>query len=67
MNSSLDKDKVIKTQDELIKKLKKQVKEWEVWKASSEERHARGKAESNLAKLKNKNTLHFKTKRNHKK
>ncbi|MBT5969373.1 MAG: hypothetical protein HOG61_08365, partial [Nitrospina sp.] len=44
MNSSLDKDKIIETQGELIKKLQKQVKEWEDWKASSEERHAKGKS-----------------------
>jgi hypothetical protein len=65
MNSSLDKDKIIETQGELIKKLQKQVKEWEDWKASSEERHAKGK--SNLANLKNKNTLRFNTTRKPKK
>jgi molybdopterin converting factor small subunit len=65
MNSSLDKDKIIETQGELIKKLQKQVKEWEDWKASSEERHVRGKA--NLTNLKNKNTLRFKTTRKPKK
>ena len=62
MNSSLDKDKIIETQGELIKKLQKQVKEWEDWKASSEERHAKGKAN-----LKNKNTLRFNTTRKPKK
>ena len=66
MNSSLDKDKIIESQGELIKKLQKQVKEWEDWKASSEERHAKGK--SNLTKnLKNKNTLRFNTTRKPKK
>jgi len=46
--------------------LLKQVKEWEDWKASSEERHAKGK--SNLTKnLKNKNTLRFNTTRKPKK
>ena len=66
MNSSLDKDKIIEAQGELIKKLQKQVKEWEDWKASSEERHAKGK--SNLTKnLKNKNTLRFNTTRKPKK
>jgi hypothetical protein len=65
MNSSLDKDKIIETQGELIKKLQKQVKEWEDWKASSEERHAKGK--SNLTNLKNKNTLRFNTTRKPKK
>ena len=65
MNSSLDKDKIIETQGELIKNLQKQVKEWEDWKASSEERHAKGKA--NLTNLKNKNTLRFNTTRKPKK
>ena len=65
MNSSLDKDKIIETQGELIKKLQKQVKEWEDWKASSEERHAKGKG--NLTNLKNKNTLRFNTTRKPKK
>ena len=65
MNSSLDKDKIIEAQGELIKKLQKQVKEWEDWKASSEERHAKGKA--NLVNLKNKNTLRFNTTRKPKK
>ena len=57
MNSSLDKDKIIETQGELIKKLQKQVKEWEDWKASSKERHAKGKAKANIAISKNKSTL----------
>ena len=65
MSSSSNKDKIIEVQGELIKKLQKQVKEWEDWKASSEERHARGKA--NLTNLKNKNTLRFKTTRKPKK
>ncbi|MBT5258487.1 MAG: hypothetical protein HOL75_06235 [Nitrospina sp.] len=65
MNSSLDKDKIIEAQGELIKKLQKQVKEWEDWKASSEERHAKGK--SKLTNLKNKNTLRFNTTRKPKK
>ena len=57
--------KVIEVQGELIKNLQKQVKEWEDWKASSEERHAKGKA--NLTNLKNKNTLRFNTTRKPKK
>ena len=44
VNSSSDKDKIIEAQAELIKNLQKQVKEWEDWKASSKERHAKGKA-----------------------
>ena len=47
--------------------LEKQVKEWEDWKASSKERHAKGKAKANLAISKNKNTLRFKTTRKPKK
>ena len=43
MNSSSDKDKIIEVQAELIKNLQKQVKEWEDWKASSKDRHAKGR------------------------
>ena len=67
MNSSLDKEKIFGTQGERIKNLQKQVKEWEASKASSEERHTRGKAKTNLANLKNINTLRFKTTRKSKK
>ena len=67
MNSSSDKDKIIEVQAELIKNLQKQVKEWEDWKASSKERHAKGKAKADLAISKNKNTLRFKTTRKSKK
>ena len=35
--------KVIEVQGELIMNLQKQIKEWEDWKASSKERHAKGK------------------------
>jgi len=31
-----------------------EIKEWEDWKASSKERHAKGKAKANLAIAKNK-------------
>jgi len=43
MSSSSDKDKIIKVQVELIQNLQKQVKEWEAWKASSKQRHAKEK------------------------
>lgn len=59
MNSSLDKDKIIETQGELIKKLQKQVKEWEDWKAGSKDRHAKGKAKADQAINKNKQKVGF--------
>ena len=67
MNSSSDKDKIIKVQGELIKNLQKKVKEWEDWKASSKQRHAKGKAKADLAITKNKSTLRIKTTRKPKK
>ena len=67
MSSSSDKDKIIEIQGELIKNLQKQVKEWEDWKASSKQRHAKGKAKSALAISKSKNTLRFKATRKSKK
>ena len=67
MNSSSDKDKIIETQGELIKNLQKQVKEWEDWKASSKQRHAKGKAKPDLAISKSKSTLRFKVTRKPKK
>jgi len=67
MSSSSDKDKIIKVQGELIKNLQKQVKEWEDWKASSKQRHAKGKAKADLAISKNKNTLRINTTRKRKK
>ena len=42
--TSEDKDKIIAVQEELIRNLQKQIKEWEDWKASSKDRHAKGKA-----------------------
>ena len=45
-----DKDKIIGVQEELIKKFKQEneelrqkIKEWENWKASSKDRHAKGR------------------------
>ena len=67
MNSSSDKDKIIETQGKLIKNLQKQVKEWEDWKASSKQRHAKGKTKADLAISKNKSNLRFKTTRKPKK
>ena len=69
-----DKDKIIGVQEELIKKFKQEneelrqkIKEWEDWKASSKQRHAKGKAKADLAISKSKNTLRFKTTRKPKK
>ena len=64
---SSDKDKIIAVQEELIKNLQKQIQEWEDWKASSKERHAKGKAKADLAIAKNKNTLRINTTRKRKK
>ena len=41
--TSEDKDKIITVQAELIRNLQKQIKEWEDWKASSKDLHAKGK------------------------
>ena len=48
-----DKDKIIGVQEELIQKFKQEneelrqkIKKWEDWKASSEDRHERGKAKT---------------------
>ena len=51
--------KVIEVQGELIKNLQKQVKEWEDWKASSKDRHAKGKAKADQAINKNKQKVGF--------
>jgi|TARA_B110000881_G_scaffold16743_1_gene12370 transcriptional regulator with XRE-family HTH domain len=51
--------KVIEVQGELIKNLQKQVNEWEEWKASSKNRHAKGKAKADQAISKNKQKLGF--------
>ena len=70
----MDKNTIIEVQKELIKNLQKQVgnlektvKKWEDWKASSKDRHAKGKAKADLAIAKNKNTLRIKTTRKRKK
>ena len=63
MNSSSDKDKIIKVQGELIKNLQKQIKEWEEWKASSKGRHAKRKTKTDLAIGEHKNTLRINTTR----
>ena len=52
MNSSSDKDKIIEVQAELIKNLQKQIKEWEDWKASSKDRHAKGREKTKNPKTK---------------
>ena len=59
--------KIIEVQEELINNLQKQIKEWEDWKASSKDRHSKGKAKADLAISKNKNTLRIKTTRKPKK
>ena len=59
--------KIIEVQGELIKNLQKQIKEWEEWKASSKDGHAKGKAKADLAISKHKNTLRIKTTRKPKK
>jgi transcriptional regulator with XRE-family HTH domain len=51
--------KTIEVQDKLIKHLEKQVKEWEDWKASSKDRHAKGKAKADQAINKNKQKVGF--------
>ena len=64
---SMDKNKIIALQDKRIEDLEQKVKEWEDWKASSKDRHAKGKAKADLAIAKNKNTLRIKTTRKRKK
>ena len=51
--------KTIEVQDKLIKNLEKQVKEWDDWKASSKDRHAKGKAKADQAINKNKQKVGF--------
>ena len=51
---SVDKNEIIALQKEIIAKLKKEVKEWEDWKASSKDRHAKGKAKADRAIAKSK-------------
>ena len=56
---SVDKDKIIEVQGELIKKLQKQVKEWEDWKATSKERHTKGREKTKNPTKPNKQKLGF--------
>jgi hypothetical protein len=67
MNRSSEKDKIIEAQAELIKNLQKQIKEWEEWKTSSKDRHAKRKAKTDLAIEEHKNTLRINTTRKPKK
>ena len=60
---SVDKNEIIALQKEIIAKLKKEVKEWEDWKATSKECHAKGKAKADLAISKHKNTTTRKRKK----
>jgi len=62
-----DKEKIIKHLEKDVERLEAKVKKWEDWKASSKERHAKGKAKADLAIAKNKNTLRIKTTRKRKK
>ena len=56
---SVDKNEIITLQKKIIKDLEQKVKEWEDWKASSKERHAKGKAKADKAIKKNKQKLRF--------
>jgi transcriptional regulator with XRE-family HTH domain len=56
---SVDKNEVIAVQRELIDRLKKELEEWEDWKAKNEERQAQGKAKADQAIKKNKQKLGF--------
>ena len=60
-------DKLIKSLEKQMGGLEKQVKELEDWKASSKDRHAKGKAKADLAISKHKNTLRINTTRKRKK
>jgi len=46
--------KIIEVQGALIDNLQKQIKEWEEWKASSKDGHAKGKAKADRAIAKSK-------------
>ena len=63
---SVDKNTIIEVQRELIEQLKKdvgrleaKVNKWERWKASSKDRHAKGKAKADQAISKNKHKVGF--------
>ena len=60
---SSDKDKIIAVQEELIKNFQKQVKEWEDWKASSKDRHAKGREKTKNPTKPNKQKVGFMKKR----
>ena len=61
-----DKDKIIGVQEELIKKFKQEneelrqkIKEWENWKASSQDRHAKGREKTKNPTKPNKQKVGF--------
>ena len=61
-----DKDKIIGVQEELIQKFKQEneelrqkIKEWEEWKASSKERHAKGREKTKNPTKSNKQKVGF--------
>ena len=63
---SSDKDKIIAVQEELIKNLQKQVgnlektvKKWDDWKASSKDRHAKGREKAKNPIKPNKQKMGF--------
>ena len=58
---------MVAERDEQITSLKAEIKQWEEWKASSKELHAKGKAKADLAISKHKNTLRINTTRKRKK
>ena len=51
--------KIIEVQEELINNLQKQVKEWEDWKASSKDRHAKGRKKTKNPTKPNKQKVGF--------
>ena len=69
-----DKDKIIGVQEELIKKFKQEneelrqkIKEWEDWKASSKDRHAKGREKTKNPTKPRKQKVEFLRKRKPKK
>ena len=61
-----DKDKIIGVQEELIQKFKQEneelrqkIKEWEDWKASSKDRHAKGREKTKNPTKPNKQKVEF--------
>ena len=59
MNTPSDKDKIIAVQEELIKHLQKQVDDWEDWKATSKDRHAKGREKTKNPTKPNKQKVGF--------